>query len=88
MSDKILSYRAVIKKDGKYYHGYVPLLPGCHTQGETIEETRKNLREAIEGWLETRIENNLPVPSPHNDIETIEHIDPNKLRISKAIKYA
>lgn len=29
----------------------VPALPGCHTQGETLEEVRANLCEAVEGWL-------------------------------------
>lgn len=48
------TFRTIIEKDGKYYHGYVPALPGCHTQGKTIEETRKNLKEAMEGWLMSR----------------------------------
>jgi predicted RNase H-like HicB family nuclease len=29
----------------------VPALPGCVTQGETMEEITDNLREAVEGWL-------------------------------------
>lgn len=29
----------------------VPALPGCFTQGETVQEIRANLQEAIEGWL-------------------------------------
>jgi predicted RNase H-like HicB family nuclease len=29
----------------------VPALPGCVTQGKTVEELEANLREAIEGWL-------------------------------------
>src|SRR5579871_3042250 len=29
----------------------IPALPGCHTQGETLEEVRANLREAVEAWL-------------------------------------
>ena len=29
----------------------VPGLPGCYTQGETLDEVRANLREAAEGWL-------------------------------------
>jgi predicted RNase H-like HicB family nuclease len=29
----------------------VPALPGCVTQGETIEEVHANLRAAVEGWL-------------------------------------
>jgi predicted RNase H-like HicB family nuclease len=52
----ILSYKTIIQKDGKYYHGFVPALPGCHTQGKTIEETRENLREAMIGWLESTTE--------------------------------
>ena len=30
----------------------VPALPGCFTQGESLEEVRENLREAVAGWLE------------------------------------
>ncbi len=29
----------------------VPALPGCVSQGETLEELQVNIREAIEGWL-------------------------------------
>jgi predicted RNase H-like HicB family nuclease len=29
----------------------VPALPGCMTQGESLEEIEANVREAIEGWL-------------------------------------
>jgi predicted RNase H-like HicB family nuclease len=29
----------------------VPALPGCVSQGETVDEVRANIREAIEGWL-------------------------------------
>jgi predicted RNase H-like HicB family nuclease len=34
----------------------VPSIPGCATQGETMEELRFNLREAIEGCLSVPIE--------------------------------
>lgn len=33
------------------YSAEVPALPGCYTEGETLEEVRANLREAVEGWL-------------------------------------
>ena len=29
----------------------IPALPGCYTQGETLEEVQANLREAAEAWL-------------------------------------
>lgn len=35
----------------------VPALPGCVSQGETFEETLKNVREAVVGWLEVTAEN-------------------------------
>ena len=34
------------------YSVSVPALPGCHSQGETIEEAMTNIREAAELWLE------------------------------------
>jgi predicted RNase H-like HicB family nuclease len=37
--------------DAGGYTASIPALPGCHTQGETLEEVRANLREAAEGWL-------------------------------------
>jgi predicted RNase H-like HicB family nuclease len=33
------------------YSASIPALPGCHSQGETLDEVRANLREAGEGWL-------------------------------------
>jgi predicted RNase H-like HicB family nuclease len=29
----------------------VPALPGCYTEGETLDEVRDNLKEAAEAWL-------------------------------------
>jgi predicted RNase H-like HicB family nuclease len=34
------------------YTVYVPSLPGCISEGETLEEALKNIREAIELYLE------------------------------------
>jgi predicted RNase H-like HicB family nuclease len=33
------------------YWAEVPSLPGCFTQGDTLEELKANIQEAIEGWL-------------------------------------
>jgi predicted RNase H-like HicB family nuclease len=41
------------------YSASIPALPGCHTQGETLEEVRANLSEAAEGWLAVAHEDGL-----------------------------
>ena len=51
---KVLDFDVVIIEDETGgYVAFVPALPGCHTQGETIEETIENVKEAIELYLET-----------------------------------
>ncbi len=37
----------------------IPALPGCQTQGETLDEVRANLREAAQGWLAVAPEDGL-----------------------------
>ncbi len=41
-------FTAIFEKTNDWYIGYVEELPGANTQGRTLEETRENLREAIE----------------------------------------
>jgi len=43
-----ISLTAVFQKVPEGYIGYVEELPGANTQGDTLEETRENLREAVE----------------------------------------
>ena len=49
--------------------GYIvaecPALPGCVSQGFTREEALKNIQEAIEGILEVRKAQQLPIPFPN-----------------------
>lgn len=47
-------FTAVVEKDTEtgLYVGYVPGFPGAHTQAETLDELRDNLREVIEMLLE------------------------------------
>ncbi|MBE9233091.1 type II toxin-antitoxin system HicB family antitoxin [Cuspidothrix issatschenkoi LEGE 03284] len=47
------------------YVGEIKDLPGCFTQGETLEEIMKNIHEARELWIETAYEagDNIPLPS-------------------------
>jgi predicted RNase H-like HicB family nuclease len=54
--------------------GYVaicPALPGCASEGRTKREVRKNIKEAIEAYIEALLEDGLPVPVERGR-ETVE----------------
>jgi len=44
-------------------------LPGCFTQGETLEETYENMDEARQLWLESAYEDGLDIPLPRGERE-------------------
>lgn len=44
------------------YTVYVPDLPGCVSEGETVEEAVEMIRDAMGGYLESRRENGWPLP--------------------------
>jgi len=43
----------IYEKDAHGYYVYCPQLKGCQSQGDTFEEARDNIQEAIELYLET-----------------------------------
>jgi predicted RNase H-like HicB family nuclease len=59
--DVAVTLTAIVRPepDAGGYSASIPALPGCHTQGETLDEVRANLREAAEGWLAVAHEDGL-----------------------------
>ena len=57
----------------------VPALPGCATQGETLEEARAIAREAITGYLEVLQKDGRPIPK---DVELREEPVKEKLTVA------
>lgn len=47
----MLTYKVFIKKGDNMFIASVPSLPGCHSQGKTIDEARRNIEEAVKGYL-------------------------------------
>ncbi len=43
----------IIENDEYGYYAYCPELKGCQTQGDSLEEILKNIKEAVELYLET-----------------------------------
>ncbi len=60
-----LPYRfEIIPAEEGGYVGVVPELPGCITQGETLEETVQMINDAKQAWIETAIEEGIGIPEP------------------------
>lgn len=51
-------------ESGFYYYAKVLELDGCQSTGETFEEAFQNLKEAMEGWIETKLEMGFEIPLP------------------------
>ena len=51
---KFYSFEVVIEKepDGGGYLAYSPTLPGCFSNGSTVEDAKRNIREAIQQHIE------------------------------------
>jgi predicted RNase H-like HicB family nuclease len=46
----------IIEDETGGYIAFVPALPGCHTQGDSLNELMDNVKEAVELYLETLTE--------------------------------
>ena len=61
-------FTVVIETDEDAFHAYVPALPGCPTFGDTVEETRTNIAEAMTLHLECLQAAGEPLPlEPEKD---------------------
>lgn len=73
MKTRVYTFRVLVEPDADGFHGYVPALPGCHTWGKNLAETRKNLREAIELYIEDFVEEKQTVPKEES-LESFETV--------------
>jgi predicted RNase H-like HicB family nuclease len=59
-----MKYTIIIERGRESgYVAYAPALKGCVSQGKTKGEALKNIKEAIEVYIEALIEDGLPVPT-------------------------
>jgi predicted RNase H-like HicB family nuclease len=65
-------YAVVIEKTGTGFGAYVPDLPGCVSTGRTLQETERNIREAIEFHLDGMREDGDLIPEPTTVTVSIE----------------
>ena len=63
-----LPYNYIIQpindESGNYYYARVLEFDGCQCTGETFNDAYENIKDAMRGWIETKLENGYEVPLP------------------------
>lgn len=71
---KYYSFEIIVEKepDGGGYLAYSPTLPGCFSNGLTIEEAKRNIRQAVQLHIESLQAHGQPIPQHENLVHVEE----------------
>lgn len=87
-----LPYNYIIQpikdESGSYYHAKVLELDGCQSTGDTFEEAYESLKEAMEFWIESKLELGMKIPLPvsENAKKLLEEISQSEYEQELAFK--
>jgi predicted RNase H-like HicB family nuclease len=71
MEKRVMDFTVLLEKDSAgWYVASVPDLPGCYTQGKTVEQALERIREAIAAYIE-----------PNQEIEPMEFIGAHRIQV-------
>ena len=63
-----LPYNYIIQpikdESGEYFYAKILEFDGCQSTGETFDEAYEGIREAMRGWIETKLDNGFKIPLP------------------------
>src|SRR3989338_7933868 len=78
------TFRIIIELEKpRGYHGFVPILRGVHTFGDTIEEVKKNLKEAIRCHVQGLLKDREAIPQEGEAFETIQSFSEREFALSR-----
>ena len=75
-------YLIVIEKANGNYGAHAPDLPGCGALGDTIEETLRNMKRAIEMHVKAMHEDGGEIPEPSTIGDYVEIREPRRVKIA------
>lgn len=65
------TFLVVYEKGKKNYGGFAPDVSGCVSLGDTLDEIRANLLEALQLYIDTAVELGYPIPEPSTKTVTL-----------------
>ncbi|HEY4715892.1 MAG TPA: type II toxin-antitoxin system HicB family antitoxin [bacterium] len=73
LKTKEYNYTIILEReeDGGY-HAFCPALPGCHTQGDTYDETMENIKDAVKLYIESLKSHGEPIPEEDITIKPLK----------------
>jgi predicted RNase H-like HicB family nuclease len=74
MATPQIDLKAIVHQEPDGYWAEVPELPGCVTEGDTLDELYSNLQEAVLGWLEADAKRQMK----HHILTEAEKSDPRR----------
>ena len=69
-------YLVVYEKGAKNWSAFSPDIPGCGSLGDALEDTRENMRAAIELYLRESMKSGEPIPVANSTGVDFEEFDP------------
>ena len=79
------TFLVVYEKGKKNYGGFAPDVPGCISLGDTLDEIRANLAEALQLHMETAVELGYPIPAPTSSTVTVNIPKPKLSTVKRVI---
>ena len=70
---KLYNYKVVVEEceEGGFY-AECPAFPGCHVEGETYEETMKEMKEAVRAFIGDNLARNQELPSDNFLVTSVQ----------------
>ena len=80
---KSYTFRVIVEPEKpKGYHGFVPLLRGVHTYGDTLQEVRANLKEAVKCHIQGLAKDKETIPQEGEAFEIIQSFSERELALT------
>ena len=69
----MLTYNVELKPQQEGgYTVTVPALPGCISEGDTMEEALENIKDAVEGYIKILVKHNRKIPMEFSEFHQVE----------------